>query len=108
MGEPLYQREFAKQYHPEPDLIKALESQGFKDESWHNDVCPKWCYTGEMSIVEIFVNAHAESGLGGLTTTVSICVCDLDSAYLYELSADYHAPEFTDLLGGLITIADNS
>tara|TARA_B100001123_G_C14746927_1_gene803273 strand:+ start:190 stop:558 length:369 start_codon:yes stop_codon:yes gene_type:complete len=38
----LYESEFSPEYWPPADVVKKLESKGFSDVSWHNDVAPSF------------------------------------------------------------------
>ena len=37
------------------EAVKKLESMGFIDDSWGNDSCPKFYYSGEGYVVQIWI-----------------------------------------------------
>jgi hypothetical protein len=39
-----YLTQFPADYAPPTHLVSLLEQLGWTDESWGNDVCPRWCH----------------------------------------------------------------
>jgi len=60
-----YTNEFDTEYHPSRAIIEAIECLGFKDNSWHNNVCPSWTLgvdkeTDYLGGYELFIDAIDE------------------------------------------------
>ena len=61
----LYKEEFDTDYHPSQSIVDTIESLGFEDNSWHNNVCPSWTLgvdkeTDYLGGYELFINAINE------------------------------------------------
>ena len=41
-----YDTEFPEEYWPDKNVVKKIESMGFQDNSWHNDIDPHWASGG--------------------------------------------------------------
>lgn len=46
-----YRDQFPIEFHPEPEIVARLESAGWVDQSWGNDLNPSWARGG----MELFI-----------------------------------------------------